>query len=141
MVVMTRRSPVARSFGAVLALWFSIFTMEPAALHVCAQHSGHGVAAPAAASSASAAMPAGHMHHAAAAEHTPTHTPAPHESGAQCTCPGGCCVSSAVRVPAASDELTVEVAVPAHHPIAAVVSLVATNAEHVLPFANGPPTV
>jgi hypothetical protein len=132
--MLIRRSLPARSFGAVLALWFSVFSTEPAALHVCAMHSGHGAGT----ATAAVAAPAQHNHgqHMAAAEKAPA---PPHDSGAQCTCPGGCCAATSVAIPESGAEFTVEVAEPESRPSTAIVSVRATVVDFALPFANGPP--
>ena len=149
--MLIRRSPLGRSFGAVLALWLAVFQAEPAALHVCAMHSGHGIAATAASAAVSggattaAAQTAAHNHaqHLAVATEAvavPEHAPAaPHDSGAQCTCPGGCCAATSVAMPNGANEFVIEVAVPASRPSSAIVSVLVAAADFVLPFANGPP--
>jgi len=131
---MIRRPPTYRALGAVLALWLTVFQTEPAAFHACAMHSGNG-----AAEAVTPAAHSGHAQHAAAATgHAPA---APHDSGASCTCPGGCSAASTVAIPEAGAEFTVEVAAPAGRPSSAIVSVQPAAADFVLPFANGPPTV
>ena len=140
-VMLIRRTLLGRSFGAVAALWLAVFQTEPAALHVCAMHSGHGSVATAA--SVTAPVEHNHGQHpsvgvgvAAGSEHAPA---APHESGAQCTCPGGCCAATSVAIPDAANEFSIEVAGPAGRPSTTIVRVRTTIADFVLPFANGPP--
>jgi hypothetical protein len=134
-----RQSWLERSLSALFAVWLAFIVAEPAALHSCPMHGGHGAAAisrPGALGSGSASRergrPTAHHEHGAPAD----------DDSAQryCSCLGQC--SSAgpgAAVPAAPVLLTdvvigeVRIAISAgtlRHPVAA---------EHFLPFANGPP--
>ena len=135
---MFRRSPVIRFLAVLFAGWFSVFQAEPAAFHACAMHSaGHGaMAAPAAAHP----MP-GHemMGHAPAAAPAADDAPAPH-TATQCTCPDGCAATGIVALPATTELATLvapaevrDATRPAND------GLCGRDADHLLPFANGPP--
>ena len=131
-MVTMQRSPATRVLAAVFAPWFAIVMAEPAALHQCAMHAGHAVhvAAPA----------MGHAHGMQAhGDDTPAHAPGEDSAARYCTCLGGCCAAAPVAVPVASElsRIPSQVrAVPRPHPVEEVVS---AAAEHLLPFANGPP--
>jgi hypothetical protein len=142
--------------GALLAPWLALLMAEPVALHGCAMHAAPSPVATTAAHAATAtdagdAMAGMHaMSHASA---TPTATTAArahlasttHSSGTDapshqhCDCLSGCCTSAPTSLPTlTAAALVASVASAptqlAHPQVAALVS-----ADHVLPFANGPP--
>lgn len=140
-----RRPLWSRALAALLAVWFAIVMAEPAALHSCPMHGGpavaaasgghHAAPAPEAAASIHAAARHGMAHHGAP-------VPADRGAGHQCTCLGRCAAGVGAAAPAARVVLAqaVETAaardsgLPDHE-------YVPVAAAHVLPFANGPPTV
>jgi hypothetical protein len=136
------RSRLGRIAGLLFAAWFTVFQTEPAVVHACAMHgaaSGHGAHGQltAAGANLSNAADAHTSHEAGAAEPA---TP-DDESGATCTCPGGCAAASTVAIPGATEAAIAEAAIlnaatlRTHHE-----TFLAADADHVLPFANGPPT-
>jgi hypothetical protein len=131
-VRVTRRSLWRRSVAALFAPWLMVVMAEPAALHTCAMHAGHMVRMADMAASADA----GHHMDAPDADQAPG---TPEHSSHHCTCLGGCCAASPVATPSAPELSWV----PVEHrrgdsPIADE-QRPAISAEHVLPFANGPP--
>jgi hypothetical protein len=124
-----------RSFAALFALWFAIAVVEPGPLRSCPMHSGLALGA------ASRTAPAGetseHARHGSSSSQLPAHHGAAHN----CTCLGDCASSSA------SGALPATASVQLHVPVERDVVHVATRSrfaplatEHVLPFANGPPS-
>jgi hypothetical protein len=137
---MTRQ--LHRIVAAVFAVWFTVFTVQPASVHSCPTHGGaaHGGVAQSA--------HAGHVHHAGMATTNETggaaaatHAPAgpDHQSSHRCTCPdAGCCSAVLALVPFATP-----VAVAGE--VAVVASFdwrndeVVERGDHVLPFPTAPP--
>ncbi|MFL5575508.1 MAG: hypothetical protein ACJ79S_06020 [Gemmatimonadaceae bacterium] len=141
-----RRPLWSRAVAALVAIWFAIMMAEPAALHSCPMHGGLAVTAAAA---------GGHHHGgsvpaalAAPSEHAaqPQHgAPAPVDHGAgghQCTCLGQCAMGVGAAAPAAVVALAPVVETHATRDAGLPdFEYVPVAAAHVLPFANGPPTV
>lgn len=121
-----RRSPVARLFAAVLAPWFALVMAEPAALHQCAMHSRHGVTT----------MASQHATHAHA---VPVRAPDPDQTARHCTCLGGCCAAAPVAVPGAVEFSFAPASVRSGRSAQPAEQFAPAAAEHLLPFANGPP--
>src|SRR5215212_7710544 len=83
-----------RTLAAFMAFWLAAVVAEPAFLHSCPQHDGHGaMAAPAAGAHAG--------HHGGAHHAVPTSDPAPTPASHGCTCLGDCGLGPNVVVPAA----------------------------------------
>jgi hypothetical protein len=134
-----RRTWLERSLSALFAVWLAFIVAEPAALHSCPMHGGHGAAAisrPGALGSGSAGkdhgQPTAHHGHGAPTD----------DDSAQryCSCLGQC--SSAgpgAAVPAAPVLLTDVVMGEVRVAISAAATILPVAAEHLLPFANGPP--
>lgn len=137
------RSRLGRIAGLLFAAWFAVFQTEPAAVHACAMHdggSGHG-----AHGTTSVQGSDSHASHLRAESVGAAHegsAPSQDAPATTCTCPGGCAAASAAAIPGSTEATIAD----------AVISDAATlrgqpetlrlvNAEHVLPFANGPPTV
>jgi hypothetical protein len=124
-----------RSFAALFALWFAIAVVEPGPLRSCPMHSG--LALGTASRTASAADTSEHARHESSSPHSPAH----HGGAHNCTCLGDCASGSpGAALPSAAS-------VHLHAVIERVVVHVPTQsrfvpraAEHVLPFANGPPS-
>ncbi|MEP7345713.1 MAG: hypothetical protein ABI877_10615 [Gemmatimonadaceae bacterium] len=137
---MSRHPLWSRALAAVIAPWFALVMAEPAALHTCSVHSGAipnvTATAPATASHSMAAHNHGGMN-ASAAEQAPA---APHHGGNQCSCLGGCCAPSPVRLDTPSVLSWLPVEVLQERPRAATDEIRASADEYLLPFANGPPT-
>lgn len=125
------RSWVERALAAVMAVWFVLVTIEPAALHSCPMHGGHTAAH-------AAATAAAHVgdHHAGHAGTPEAPTAAQH-----CTCLGDCAGAALAVLPAR-----------AHTPWPAAVAAVSSlppleagftppAASFARPFANGPPAI
>ena len=126
-----RRPAVSRALAALFAVWFTAYAVEPAALHACDVHD-----APHAANTSAAATHADDVH----TSHSASRDDAQHSDETSCcTCPGDCAASS----PAALATTTALVAVVTTATTDSGLSrheYVPVAAQHVLPFANGPPT-
>ena len=118
-----RRTPWSRAFAVLMAVWLAVSLAEPAILHACPVHGGIGAEA------SHAAMPHA-MHH-----------PVRHEDQARhlCSCIGACCsaapiglATAPISVASSAIVVTTDALLPEYSPSGA-------SAEHVLPFANGPP--
>jgi hypothetical protein len=141
-----RRSLSSRLFAALFAPWFAFVVAEPVPLHDCPVHSAHAVSgvsalAPDAASHAMM-MAHGEMDHAAMQESAPAehHHGSEHAGHHQCCCLGMSCASAIVALaPAPLPLAWVPVEVVRNVPRPAAIPLAPSGADHVLPFANGPP--
>src|SRR3954468_10263039 len=125
--------PTYRSLAALFAIWFAVFTAEPARVHSCPEHDG------AAAGVAEVPGHAGHHGMDMAGDHGSSGDApsAPHRAH-QCTCPSkGCCSTSVASLPPAAPIVgaTAVVVAPA---IPAPGAPVVDRSEHVLPFATAP---
>jgi hypothetical protein len=130
-----RRSLSFRFFSALFAPWFALSVAEPVALHDCPIHSVHAVASHQMADHIM--MADGGMDHAAPPAHRDASS---HGSHRQCCCPDSSCASAVVALTSsAPHHAWVPVEIQREVPRAEADSLVPSNAEHVLPFANGPP--
>lgn len=121
----------SRALSALFALWFTVYTVEPAALHACDVHD-----APRA--TAAAGTTHAHATHAAQSDATPE-TGQPSDGNACCTCPGDCATPSPVALTAAHVALVVPTATTSDTGLADY-EYAPVAAAHVLPFANGPPS-
>lgn len=139
---MYRVSLLHRTAAVLLAAWVTAFQAEPAALHVCAAHDGSAHvsgATHASVASLDADPTDGHAEHGDVAAPTGADQSAPdHEA---CTCPGGCTVAGTVDVPGTRASLVQETAVSAHDPFSTFAAIAAADPDHLLPFANGPPSL
>jgi hypothetical protein len=145
---MLQRTFSRRLMAALLAPWLAVTLTVPDAVHSCALHSP---AAGAATSPSPHAEHNPHAAHMAATSHeaTPAATPAatadaPATSthhGDGCTCPEGCCTIATVRADTPVTLAWIPDAVHREQPVLDLESAVALSTDHVLPFANGPPTV
>ena len=133
-----RRSWLHRSISALCAVWLAFIVAEPAALHSCPMHGGHGAAAAAAALTGLDAT-AGN-HHSAVAEHEHG-APANHEQNNRyCSCVGQCNATGAVAaVPVPAVRLTDVVVRELRVTLPSRDAQPNGATEHLLPFANGPP--
>ena len=149
---MSPRNWLRRPFAALLAVWFALVMVEPAALHSCPVHAGHAAAGhgPAAGEPASSVGMAGGVHsaHMSGASVTesgraddaavPGHPGSPHH--ADCTCPGACTASSgAIALPAAVLVRPLTITIVGVSPILTAAAPASARAPFILPFANGPP--
>lgn len=127
---MVRLFPWRRLVGALIAPWFALVMAGPAALHACSVHGemGHGTAA---------AMSHGMRAHAGMASHAPQPDQPP---GGQCNCIGGCCPASPVRAEAPATLAISTLQRVADAPLPEHAGAPASVREHLLPFANGPPS-
>lgn len=157
--VMTRH-PLRRALATIWACWFVLLVSEPALVHSCPMHDGAvmataGIAdappsssAPTSGTATGSHEMAGHAEHAAhgamAAGESQGVSEQPadqHSGGHPCTCLGDCSASAAIVVADAprlawlAGVLDVDVAIEAPEHAAP-----AWRA-HVLPFANGPPSL
>lgn len=147
-----QRRPVVRALTTLWAVWFVLLLSEPALLHPCPMHDGVPIAAapnaalpgqpgPVEASGMpdiASAAPSHHAHMMGGGESADPTPAAPHQ-GHSCSCLGDCALSIAV-VPASAHRLATASALHQSAPLfddAARVVKVA--ADHVIPFANGPP--
>src|ERR1051325_623140 len=96
-----RRALWFRSLASLLALWLPLVAGEPGLLHPCPMH-GAGRAVVASLRGETVQPPAtDHSHHhagMAAAEHQPSHSPAPAHDHHSCTCIDCCAVSASAFV-------------------------------------------
>jgi hypothetical protein len=129
-----------RGLAAVFALWFTVFTVEPARMHSCPMHDGSGGEVSRVGAHAAHAAHAGHMGmatHEGASHLSQPSAPEPHQAH-HCTCPDRCCCSAVPAMPAAAGRVAAtgggRDAVVASGYVAVV-----RRAEYVLPFANAPP--
>jgi hypothetical protein len=138
-----RRSLSARVFAALFAPWFAFVVAEPVPMHDCPVHSAHAAAAgPTDVASDEMVMAHDGMEHAAMEHAVPAHQHgAPGHAGHhQCCCLGMSCASvivALVPAPLPLGWLPAEIARVSAWPHAD--PLGAATADHVLPFANGPP--
>lgn len=149
---MTTRSPALRRAAAWLLLaLFAVVIGEPLRGHACPVHAALGaLEASAGAGERHAPAGVGHGAHAPmqhAAGHTAGHmageAPADGGHGEQhrCDCLGTCSSVAPVQVAPSLTLHLVEVGIlEAAAPLVPLVP-VATSGDHVLPFANGPPTL
>lgn len=130
-----RRSPLFRSFSALLALWFALGLVESAAIHVCPMHDGVAVRA------ADAAVPAhGAPAHAAAhGNHAPGSGTPDHDEGHLCTCMGACGVAAAVAAPAVEPSEVPVVVADGRPPVLRSRVTVRSASSHLFPPATAPP--
>lgn len=121
---------LTRVFTALLAVWFTALTVEPAALGSCPRH---GIA------TADALQPA-HVSHGAASDHglSPV-APEPPASSHDCTCLGHCCSAGPIGVPGSAVALTIVIAEARSDSSRPRKDHVAAWADFVLPFATAPP--
>ena len=140
-----RRPRWHRALSAVLALWFALIMVEPAALHACPTHSGGHAAAPRAdgapqashaGSHAGSHVGAGHAVHAADAPPAPRHAPSGDHA---CTCLGDCAGGTAARVPTGPVARLALVTPTQVAPGRPQHEYVAAWGDFVLPFATAPP--
>jgi hypothetical protein len=139
-----RRSLSFRLFAALFAPWFAVVVAEPVPLHDCPMHSLHPAAAhPMASSSVTPAGGRGMsgMAHAGLEqsksfkEHgLPTH-PAHH----QCCCMGASCATALAAIARVPHLAWIPVQLRSETVPTFAASFANSSAEHVLPFANGPP--
>jgi hypothetical protein len=132
---------VRRYTSALLGLWFTVFTVEPARFHACPTHT-----AGAAAGGDMQSLHAAHHGNASAQIATPVKS-ADHgsssdrHSGHRCTCPdSGCCSAPLLLAPPA----TATTASAAVAPIAVDRDSdgpTVQRADHVLPFSTAPPDI
>jgi hypothetical protein len=115
-----------RSVGTLIAIWFVLVMVEPAALHACPVHGDHEMATVVA---------------DADATHAAHETPAPPEHDhAACTCPGDCTASSVGSgIPSAPAVVADARSSRARVIVRGALLRELARAPFVLPFANGPP--
>jgi hypothetical protein len=124
------RGILARAFAAAMVIWLGLVITEPLPLDACPMHgihSMHGVAA------------AGHAAHSMShSAHHGTEKTASH----QCTCIGDCSagVGSALA-PAAVGSIGARIIREASEAARGATRALGEAAEHLLPFANGPPVI
>ena len=129
-----RRSLSSRVLSLALSLWLPLFMSGAESVVQCPTHDGTAVAA---SQHTSAAVQSGGDH-----DHGSSHsTPGDHGEGHSCLCPGpGCCPPAVAVLPLNTVPMAHVVAV---HAAAAVSTLdrLASESDHVLPFATAPPAV
>src|ERR1041384_6038633 len=116
---------IHRIGAGLLALWFTVVTVEPARLHACPMHDGLAIATVEHAH----ASHAGHMGHGA-----PT---SPESQKHSCSCIGSCATATTPALPT-TVSFDIVGAGAESHGIAAL-SRPASRVAFVLPFGNGPP--
>jgi len=132
-------SSLRRPFAALIAVWFALIMVEPAALHSCPvhaahaspsvsladEHAGHGGAMASHGNAADASQSTGH-----------------HDDHAACTCPGRCTASTVgVALPGAVVGSTVALTIATIDEPVATATFTPVRAPFVLPFPNGPPAL
>jgi hypothetical protein len=133
----TPTSRTRRAAAWLLLLLFAAIVGEPLRGHACPVHAALGAAAQDAGEDAHGGH-GSHAEHGADADETPAG--GGHDSH-QCDCLGTCSSGAAARVPQTLALRLVEVGlVEAPAPPTRLMP-VATSGDHVLPFANGPPTL
>lgn len=136
------RPLLSRVLSLALALWLSLFLSESEWIVRCPTHGGGLPVASAGAHTGSGAHQMLAHSGAAAHAHGPTSsTPANHNSGHDCSCPGpGCCPPAVAVVPGSALPIDHIVAV---HESRAVSTLdrLEDAAEYLLPPATAPPSV
>lgn len=145
---MTPRLFVPRRAAAwLLLLLFAVVIGEPLRAGACPTHASLGAGAGVAPESAAHG---GHASHASHASHVGAHAAAdaadaaPADDGReahQCDCLGTCCTAALVRAPRPLVLHLVEVGLVEAAAPPVRLAPVATSGDHVLPFANGPPTL
>jgi hypothetical protein len=125
-----RRPIWSRALAALFALWFTVYTVEPVALHACDVHDAPRGAA--AATMQSADMHAGHSV-------ATTDDGEPSGKTSCCTCPGDCATTSLTVLPTTATVVSVVTTATTDSGLPDY-EYVPVAAAHVLPFANGPPT-
>jgi len=130
-----------RVFAMLLVAWFTALVAEPVTLHPCPMHDGVLLMMSSQSQMAGHAMDMSAMAH----EHTTPqadHDQMPgHQQGGQhqCTCLGTCTAASSAGLPSAHVTLASALVVHAHNPGLPDYRYVPVAAQHVLPFAHGPP--
>jgi hypothetical protein len=129
-----------RVFAIVLVAWFAALTAEPIALHPCPMHDGmlamHSGAAMQHQMGAAAMGHGASMSEMATPQQMPPSQPMQHH---QCTCLGACTATSAAGLPSAHLTLAAAIVAVPYDPGLPDYVYVPVAAQHVLPFAHGPP--
>jgi hypothetical protein len=129
------RSPVGRAAATLLALLLLLAVGEPLALHACPMHDGVVPTA----SPASASTTGDHAAHAA---HAVAQTGQPadgHDGDHQCSCLGHCAAAAGAVLPGAQAVRWQVLVSRRAEPPAPEHRVARASADHLLPFANGPP--
>ena len=123
------RGFLSRAFAAAMVIWLGLVITEPLPLDACPMHGIHSMHGVAATGHASHTMSHG-AHHGA--DKTASH---------QCTCIGDCSagVGSALA-PAAVGSIGARIIFEASEAARGATRRLGGTAEHLLPFANGPPS-
>jgi hypothetical protein len=130
-----RRNPISRIFAGFFSLWLATCLAEPVQLHTCAMHGGLAIETNAASA------------HASQAHHMAMHGSSQSDRGQdsdsqsrQCSCLGDCNAGSGpVGLPAVSVSLAATTRGNSPAPFD-YSSPIVSAANHLLPFANGPPS-
>ena len=136
------RTWLERSLSALFAVWLAFVVAEPASLHSCPMHGGHGAAA---ASLAARGLDTGaREHHAFTAEHEhgapEPGAPADRDGQRYCNCLGECSTGgTGAAIPGTAVQLIDVVVQQAPSALPPAATRVDSGTEHLLPFANGPP--
>lgn len=154
MVVMARRLST-RITAALVAPWLAFVLAEPVPMHECAVHGIHASGSHGAGSRAAGAhtaashagagvahgMDAGMQMPVAQGDHGAQPEGSPDSSGGHrhCSCLGGCCAAAPVTLVGAPELAFAPEQVRAETSVARSAEFAPASAEHVLPFANGPP--
>jgi hypothetical protein len=131
-----RHHPARRTLSTLLVVWFTVVTVEPAALHSCPVHGAPVAAMLTPATAAHHGQAPSVIEHAPGADHGQRHEGDSH----QCACIGDCSASN----PAATlpDARILVVPVALRDPAPAVPHVErppATAPDFLRPYANGPP--
>ena len=127
----------SRALALFVGAWFVAVSAAPDLTHACPMHGSH--AAVAALGSSAHAGHTGAIPAASAAHHSAPSSESTPQRGTQCTCLGQCCGAAPVAVVSASIALADIVTVATRDAGLPDYAYVPVAAQHVLPFAHGPP--
>lgn len=135
-----------RRFSALLLVtWLSLLIAEPAALHACAMHDGHGHAGiEQGQQPAAGAGVRSHGDHGEHADHVaptaePTDAPAELPDAEHCQCLGECCAAGVAALPLVELPASLETALPMLAVPASARGVAFRSPDLRLPPAHAPP--
>jgi len=128
-----RRSLSSRVVSLVLSLWLPLFMSGAESIVRCPTHDGTAMAS---------SQQAGTAGQSGDHDHGATHSaPGEHGKGHSCLCPGpGCCPPAVAVLPINAVPMAHIVAVHAASAVSTLEHL-ASESDHILPFATAPPAV
>ncbi len=137
---MKRRTSL-RLASVLLAPWLALIFAEPIIVRECTMAAvASGQVADAGSMDGMPGMGGAAQTSAPANEHGSPATPPARDLSGLC-CVSGCCASAPVALDAAREIAWLNVEVRHEVPVVATVESALDSADHVLPFANGPPAI